>query len=367
MGTHLDVASRQLFSRSDDECFPDWRELLRYLEGRERDTRELEVHQGVLRTVAEADELKLAIGQNIHALTDWGFRSVCDLSRAPASFINRLPAPTAALVLNETRALFGDNQDQARVLTLATFPEPVARAIYSPSYARVPDLTVARLVHEEISGFVPAGTLAGGRKGMPRLKPQASGLYASDRDIFLFLADEEHPVEWKPKGNGGGAAALYRFLIVRNSETTTRQIGLIMGLYEFICGNHIIWNAEEVVVWERRHVGDPEAILEYLRKSIEALRDRGTIKKELAVLQAAAETSFAGTKEDFIEKLYPDVTKALAAQAWDSAIMDFDAHVPLSVWNTVQGLTRVSQNIGYMDRRMEVDQVAGKLLAQVKP
>ncbi len=368
MTLHLDIASRQLFTRPDDQCFSGWDPLLRYLQGREQDTREVDVDRLALRTVAEGDELKLRAEGTTYGMTDWAFRHVCGLSRAPSEFINRLPAETAALVLNETRALYGDEKNEARLLTLDTFPEPTARAIYSRSYARVPDLTVATLVHQEATGFVPAGTLAGRRAGLPPVKPLATGLYASDRDIFLFLANESQPVEWKPKGsNGSQGSALHRFLIVRNSETTTRLIGLVMGLYDFICGNHIIWNAEEVMVWERRHVGDPEAILEYLRRSIEALQDRATIHQELAVLQEAAETAFASTKEQFIEKLYPDVTKQLAAQAWDSAIVDFDAHVPLSVWNAVRGMTRVSQQFGHMDKRLEVDQVAGTLLAGVKP
>ncbi len=348
---------------------PAGQKLLRFLEDRDNRTEESDVEAAALAVWNGERNLLLSDGRRDYHMTDWSFRQVCRLSGAPPDYINRLPGDLAAQVLNATRGLFGDQRDVGRLLAeRPPFPSrgnPTLRAVYSPDYARVPDLVVARLIHQEATGFVPAGEVAGRHVGMPPVRPERSGLYGSDRDIWLFLADEDNAVEWKPPGGSGGGGAFYRFLIVVNSETTARRIGLTMGLCEGICGNHLIWNASEAVVWERRHVGDPAKILEYLRRSIEALRDRRTLHQELAVLQEAAKATFASTQDEFIEKLYPDVTKQLAARAWDSAVMDFHAALPLSVWNAVQGLTRVSQSLGYQDRRMDVDRVAGKLLATV--
>jgi hypothetical protein len=141
----------------------------------------------------------------------------------------------------------------------------------------------------------------------------------------------------------------------------------MMGLMEGICGNHLIWGAEETVVVERRHIGDPGRIMEALRLAIEALRDRGTIHQDLRVLEAARTTEFAPDQDKTIEILFPKyVTKAIAARAVESAIMDFHASLPLSVWNVVRGLTRVSQNIPYEDQRLEVDKAAGRILEAMK-
>ncbi len=366
MGTHIKVASEQLVSRPSDECYADFPALLDYLRKRDVDSTEVAVRRQHF--AAEPQDGRLVIGTNRQQfeLNDWSFKQVCQLSGADPEFINRLPARLAADALNVTRRWYKD--DEARLLTSQDgFYPPVARALYSKRYACVPDLTVAELVQREATGFVPAGQVAGRHVGMPPVRPEASGLYASNRDMFLFLADEENPVEWRPE-NGGPRAAFYRFLIAANSEVAARKLVYLMGIMEGICGNHLIWGAREVLAVERRHVGDPAKILEALRQAIAVLRDRGTLHQDLRALEAARTTTFAEDQEKAVERLFPRyVTKAIAARAVESAIADFHAPLPLSVWNVVRGLTRVSQEIPYEDRRMEVDQVAGKLLAGVKP
>jgi len=365
MKNTLNVAQRQLYARPDDECFPGWDPLLGYLRSREFHSGERDIHHASLSVVPAEDTLMLSNGFEDYHLNDWSFRQVCDLSSAPPNFINRLPADLAADVLNRTRQLYGTEKDEGRLLIQGA-ADPVARALYSRTYTRIPDLTVAELVRRTATGFVPAGDVAGRHVGMPPVRPERSGLYASSRDMFLFLADEDNPVEWRPD-NGGQGAAFYRFLIVANSETTARKLCYLMGLMEGICGNHLIWGAEEVLAIERRHVGDADKILEELEGAIEALRDRRTLHEDLRILQVAKTTTFAADQEKAVEILYPKyVTKQIAAQAVESAIADFHASLPLSVWNVVRGLTRVSQHIPYEDERVAVDRTAGKLLAAVK-
>jgi len=362
----VNVAHKQLISRPPDECYPNFPSLLRYLRRREADSIERAIWQDEFAADTDDGHLVVTASRQGFQLTDWSFSQVCRLSKADPDFITRLPARLAADALNCTRQWYTD--EEARLLSQTSSPGvlPMARAIYSKDYARVPDLAVAELVQREATGFVPAGEVAGRHVGMPPVRPEASGLYASSRDMFLFLADEENAVEWRPT-NGGPGAAFYRFMIVANSETTARKLCYMMGLMEGICGNHLIWGAEEVVVVERRHIGDPSKIMFLLQQAIEALRDRGTIHQDLRVLEAAKTTTFADDVEKATELLYPKyVTKDIAARALESAIQDFHASLPLSVWNVVRGLTRVSQEIPYEDRRLEVDKAAGRILGAVK-
>ena len=360
----VNVAHKQLVSRPPDECYPDFPALLAYLRKRENESGELAVWKDRFGVRPYDHGLALLHGDQDFAFNDWSFKQMCALSGAEAEFINRLDPQTASDALNQTREWYKD--DEGRLLFQDTGGSlPVARAIYSKGYARVPDLAVAELVQREATGFVPAGEVAGRHVGMPPVRPEASGLYASSRDMFLFLADEDNAVEWRPD-NGGQGAAFYRFLIVGNSETTARKLCYIMGLMEGVCGNHLIWGAEETVVVERRHIGDPGRIMEALRLAIEALRDRRTIHEDLRVLEAARTTDFAPDQDKAVEVLFPRyVTKAIAARAVESAIMDFHASLPLSVWNVVRGLTRVSQSIPYEDQRLEVDKAAGRILGAV--
>jgi len=155
---------------------------------------------------------------------------------------------------------------------------------------------------------------------------------------------------------------------VAKSETTARKLCYMMGLMEGICGNHLIWGAQEVVLVERRHVGSADRILDALTQAIDALSDRRTIKQDLRILEAAKTTTFAQDKDKALEILYPRyVTKAIALRALESAVSDFHAAWPISLWNVVRGLTRVSQEIPYEDQRLALDKVAGKLLEAVKP
>jgi hypothetical protein len=366
MKNTITVANQQLHARPPDECFRDWPHLLRYLRQRDLLSTERVVWQNRLRVEPLADRVMLVAGSDGYQLNDWSFGQVCRMSKADPDFISRLTPQLAADALNQTREWFKDEEARMLFQDVNGGGFPMARALYSKSYARVPDLAVAELVHREASGFVPAGEVAGSHVGLPPVRPEATGLYASSRDMFLFLADEDNPVEWRPD-NGGLRAAFYRFLIVANSETTSRKLCYTMGLMEGICGNHLIWGPKEVVLVERRHVGQPDRILEALRASIEALRDRRTINQDLRVLEAARTTAFADDKEKAVEILYPKyVTKAIAARAVESAIEDFHASLPLSVWSVVRGLTRVSQEIPYEDQRLEVDKAAGKLLAATK-
>lgn len=364
MKNTIDTAHRQLVARPSDECYPDFPSLLRFLRSREMNTAELAIWKDGFAVEPKDDHLIVGTRAGEYDLNDWSFGQVCSLSKADPHFINRLPARLAADALNVTREWFAD--EEARMLFTEKRNLPVVRALYSKHYARVSDLSVAEMVEREATGFVPAGEVAGRHVGMPPVRPEASGLYASSRDMFLFLADEENAVEWRPS-NGGPGAAFYRFLIAANSETTARKLCYMMGLMEGICGNHLIWGAQEVVVVERRHIGQADKIMEALRLAIESLRDRATIHQDLRVLETARNTSFAEDKDKAVELLYPKyVTKEIAARALESAIKDFHASLPLSVWNVVRGLTRVSQEIPYEDRRLEVDKAAGRILEAVK-
>ena len=73
-----------------------------------------------------------------------------------------------------------------------------------------------------------------------------AGLYASDRDVFMFLIDEDHPIEVRNE-------RLSRGLFIWNSEVGKSSFGLTTFLYRYVCGNHIVWGAENVKEIRIRH------------------------------------------------------------------------------------------------------------------
>ena len=64
-------------------------------------------------------------------------------------------------------------------------------------------------------------------------------LYASDHDMFAFIASANTVNE---PGNPDG---LRRGLVVANSEVGASTLMVLRFLYREMCGNHIIWGAEE--------------------------------------------------------------------------------------------------------------------------
>ena len=77
---------------------------------------------------------------------------------------------------------------------------------------------------------------------------RATTLYASDRDVFLFLVDPKNPVEV-------GGEQLFRGFYTWNSEVGAATFGLTTFLYRYVCDNRIIWGASDVKELRIRHTG----------------------------------------------------------------------------------------------------------------
>lgn len=367
MGQQLYEASRQLFTRDPDEMYPSLQTLQDFLVN--RDSRALEQDVDYTDVAAEptCDEdspqdgqgLGLVLGTDykVH-LNDWSFRQLCGLSGAPSEFINRLTADLAAKVLNGTRELYGKEQAEGRLL-LQVNGGTGCRAIYSRKYVRVPDSRVVATVQEWATDFVPAGQVAGRDQG-GSLR-DATGLYASDRDIFLFLVNESLPIEVS------NPEVLFPGFMVWNSETRSKTLGYMTFLYRMVCANHIVWGAEEVCRGERRHIGETVEALDDLSHAIEALQQRAVGKDEVtATVKAAIDATFADDEEKVVERLRgKGMTKGMAEKTLKRAKMDPSFGGDFSVWNVVQGLTAAAQDSSHAEDRVKVEKFAGKLLASV--
>mgnify|MGYP001616940198 CR=1 FL=1 len=349
-------AHRQLFSRPDDERHATLDALIACLEDREARTHEERVDPASLELWALDDRLlSLQTSEGPVHMTDWLFSQVCRLSGAPPDFINKLPGPLAAEVLNTTRRLYGPTENLGRVL-VTTNGERLGRGIYSDIYVRIPDLEVARLLRDAAPDFRPGGEVAGRGMGGPAV-PGASGLYAGDRDLFAFLVRDDDRIQVRGQDLGRG-------LMVWNSEVTCRRIGYQTFLYDYVCANHIVWGAQEVVARERRHVGHVRAILDELLAAIAALRARGTVDEERALVRTAIATRFADDEQLAVASLREaGFTKAVAEGAAEIAVKE---RGDLSVWSVVAGLTAQARDLPNAGDRVELERAAGRLLETLR-
>ena len=193
-----------------------------------------------------------------------------------------------------------------------------------------------------------------------------AGLYASDRDCFVFMINENNRID-----AGGGDSGLARGFFMSNSEVGDCAFRLTTFLYDYVCSNHILWgasNVHEVRIVHRgrandRWVGD-------LRRSLDQY-SQTSAATETRVITAAMRQSFGNSKEDVVQKLHKmgltTIRNAEAALKWAEVDSDLrcNSFSPLSVWGIVCGLTRVSQQSAFTDERVAIDRAAGKLMSMV--
>src|SRR6185437_6692042 len=100
---NLTAASRELFSRSPDECFGSLDSLYQHCLT-DRDRSEDRWHSPVeIRPVAREGKLALELGSlGTYQLNDWSFSQVCKLASVSKDTLNKLSPDTASRALLET-------------------------------------------------------------------------------------------------------------------------------------------------------------------------------------------------------------------------------------------------------------------------
>lgn len=188
-----------------------------------------------------------------------------------------------------------------------------------------------------------------------------SGLYASDHDCFVFMVNEEKPID---AGNG---EILHRGFYVKNSEVGDSSLVLVTFLYEGVCGNHIIWNAHDVKEMRVRHLGDVRQLRNKFTSAARVLETymRHDGDREEAMIIAARQKILGKTNEEVIDFLFESnfLTRKDAEKAVNTAEEHEGLHGnPLSVWGVVGGVTRMSQATPHADTRETLDRAAAKIL-----
>jgi hypothetical protein len=191
-----------------------------------------------------------------------------------------------------------------------------------------------------------------------------AGLYASDHDCFVFMVNTNRVVK-------AGDRALMRGTFVRNSEVGDGSLIFTYFLLDNVCGNHIVWGAQDVQEVRVRHVGTKtlENGLRKFRVQIAKYEDDSVSDLE-AKIKKAMSFELGATKEEVIEALFKyarvkglsPITKKRLTEAYKTAEENEDRFGnPRTPWAMVSGLTQNSQG-AHADTRNEVDYAAGKVL-----
>jgi hypothetical protein len=371
--TNLMEASAQWASRPADERFRTLADLSAAVKGRRLRSRSVDIDTE--RTRVESKEGVLTINGSITPCepTHWSFGQLSTAIGAPASYLRTLPQ--SLLVENLNHGLIAHERQSLKFMTVADEAGGVntLQAITSTSYGRIWDADVCDAVGRivERSGGRFSNPLAYAHRGQPAgfasvdtSKVERAGLYASDRDVFMFMIDGGSRLEAGPR------AQLHRGFFVWNSEVGSKTFGLTTFLFNEVCGNHIVWGAKDVNKLVIRHTsGGPyrfdsqamPALLAYA--NAEAAPIESAIKRatELVVWDGK-DASLPGLLE-YLGK----VSKFSRSEVSNGiAFAKSEEGDCRTLWHLVQGFTAYARGFDYVDARVDLETRAGKLLSLVE-
>lgn len=360
--TTLMQASRQWATRPDDERFTSLPDLYARV-GRQRDlsngtvvsSRKIEVQPD------PNDPLKgiQISGPNGGSATPthWSFGQLASLSGAPASYLRKLPAPLVSDCMNYG---FRFDRDVADVGVLLTREDKGTelRAATGPNYGRIWNADIVQALMNRFGDGRTGDFRVPGEFGKQvDVTKDNTTIYGSDRDIFVFLADEEHRIEVQNRRNGQ-PGSLARGFFVWNSEVGSQSIGAAFFLFDYVCMNRIVWGVQEFKEIRLRHTASaPDRWLEEITPVLVEYSNASAAPIEQTV-KAAQEKKIADDLDAFLAKRF---TKSQATAI--KAAHEREEGRPIeSLWDVSTGITEYAKTVKYQDARVDIERQAGKVL-----
>ena len=212
-GERIGRVSSEWFSRPDDERYLSLTGLYAAVRARADRATARTVETRALRIEASrdnAERLTLAVPGRDEpvAPTHWSYGQLCSLIGAPASYMRQLPAPLAGI--NLQHGLLSHRAELVKTLE-AEDGRVELRAVTGPDYGRIWDHELVEAVMRiagngtgdarwKVPGMLDWATMT--HNPFVEVTKDTTTLYASDRDVFLFLVDDAHPIEAGRLPNG---------------------------------------------------------------------------------------------------------------------------------------------------------------------
>jgi hypothetical protein len=370
-GERIGRVSSEWFNRPADERYLSLTDLHTSVKRRSERSRTRIVASEAIRVEASRDDperLKLMLpGSDAPiAPTHWSFGQLASLVDAPATYLRQLPAPLAGI--NLQYGLSTHRAEQVKTLEIENGRLEL-RAVTGPDYGRIFDHELVEAVQK----------IAGNGTGDTRWKvpgvldwstsiynPHAditkdtTTLYASDRDVFLFLVDDLNPIE-AGKLPDGSPDIFFRGFYCWNSEVGARTLGIASFYLRAVCQNRNIWGVEDFQEITIRH--SKYAASRFALEAEPALIQFAESSPMPFVngIKAARECIVARDDDDrntFLRKR--GFSKAETTKIIDAVLID-EGHPPASVFDFVQGITRIARDKQHQDVRLELEGKAKKL------
>lgn len=371
-GTSDGRLSSQWYNRPDDERFLSLEDLYAATYARADNSSAYVVQSKEIKVQANTNSptdlhLELPDGRGIVEPTNWSFQQACSLVGAPAKYLQRLPATLAAI--NLQHGLMTHRAELVKAYS-TTDGRSELRALTGPDYGRIYDWEIVQAMQslvERSGGYwkVPGvlDWMNGKHNPHVDVTKQTTTLYASDRDVFVFLCDDTRPIEIGKLPNGD-PDLVFKGVMAWNSEVGKTVAGLAMFLLRGVCANRILWGVEESREIRIRHSKyAPDRFAAEVAPALAHYATAGT-EGVLTGINNAREAIVARQDEDretFLRRR--GFTQNQAKEVIDTVLRE-EGHMPSSVWDFVQGITAVARTKGHQDARVQLERTAGNLMAK---
>jgi hypothetical protein len=372
-GVRIGRVASEWFSRPDDERYLSLSSLHAAVRARADRATARTVESRSIRVEASRDNAERLVlvvpGQDAQvAPTHWSFGQLAGLVGAPATYLRQLPAPLAGI--NLQHGLLSHREELVK--TLETDDGRVElRAVTGPDYGRIWDHELVAAVMKitgdgtgdtrwKVPGLLDWSTMT--HNPLVEVTKDTTTLYASDRDVFLFLVDDTHPIEAGRLPNGD-PDLYFRGFYCWNSEVGSKTLGIASFYLRGVCMNRNIWGAEgfeEISIRHSKFAGH-----RFAHQAAPALERFATSSPTpfLAGIKAAREQIVARKDEDRENFLRKRGFSRGETDRIIATVLDEEGHPAASIFDFVQGITALARKKPHQDARLELEGKAAKLLA----
>jgi hypothetical protein len=374
-GERIGRVSSEWFSRPSDERYLSLSELFAAVRGRAERSRARTLESAAIRVEASRDDAeRLALtlpGEDVPLVpTHWSFGQLASFVGAPATYLRQLPAPLAGI--NLQHGLISHRAELVKTLEVEDGRVEL-RAVTGPDYGRIYDHELVAAV-QRIAGNGTGDT----RWKIPGVLDWSTGiynprvdvtrdtttLYASDRDVFLFLVDDLNPIE-AGRQPDGSPDLYFRGFYCWNSEVGAKTLGIASFYLRAVCQNRNLWGVEDFEEITIRH--SKFAASRFAHEAAPALTRFANSSPMPFVngIKSARERIVARTDDertDFLCKR--GFSKSETAKIIETVLAE-EGRKPESIFDFVQGITAVARDKPHQDARLDLETRAKRLLDRV--
>jgi len=371
-GERVSRVSSEWFFRPDDERYLNLTDLYDAVRRRAARAQARTVESRAVRVEAARDNAgRLALlvpGRSEPvAPTHWSFGQLCGLVGAPTSYIRQLPAPLAGI--NLQHGLLSHRAELVKTLE-ADDGRIELRAVTGPDYGRIWDHELVAAVMKiagngvgdtrwKVPGVLDWATMT--HNPFVDVTKDTTTLYASDRDVFLFLVDDTNPIE-AGRLSDGSPDLYFRGFYCWNSEVGSKTLGIASFYLRAVCMNRNLWGVENFEQITIRH--SKFAAQRFAHEATPALTSFANSSPApfIAGIKSARERIVARNDEDrnvFLRKR--GFSKSETTKIIETALQE-EGRPPESVFDFVQGITALARGKAHQDARLELEGKAKRLM-----